>query len=119
MQIALIPALAFFVYKIVKDKNLVLGAIAAVIILMDPLPSPTISSAALSAYNLQSFAPSYYLGFVLVNAHVLQTVLLVGALYFGFSKKPWLSALLFAFGAFDPRAALLAFHCFYGSIGKK
>jgi len=48
------------------------------------------------------------LGYALVNAHVLQTVLLVGALYFGFAKKPWLSALMFAFGAFDPRAALLA-----------
>lgn len=45
---------------------------------------------------------------MLGNAHVLQVVLLLGALYFGFAKKPWLSALLFAFGAFDPRAALLA-----------
>jgi hypothetical protein len=42
------------------------------------------------------------------NAHVLQTTLLVAALYFGYTKKPWLSALLFTFGAFDPRAALLA-----------
>src|SRR5208283_4525963 len=118
LQLALIPALAFFVYKIVKDKNLVLGAIAAVIVLIEPLPSPSIYSAAANllllhnrvlGLNLQSFSPSYYSGYVLANAHILQTVLLVGALYLGFTKKPWLSALLFAFGAFDPRAALLAF----------
>jgi hypothetical protein len=29
-------------------------------------------------------------------------------LYLGFTKQPWLSALLFAFGAFDPRAALFS-----------
>ena len=86
MQLALMPALAFFVYKIIKDKNIVLVTIAAIII----------------------FSPSYYVGYVLANAHILQTVLLVGALYFGFIKKPWLSALLFAFSVFDPRAALIA-----------
>ena len=115
VQLALIPALAFFVYKIVKDKNLVLGAIAAVIVLIDPLPSPSINSVEVNllhyrvfSLNAQSFSPSYYCGYVLANAHILQVVLLVGALYLGFAKKPWLSALLFAFGAFDPRAALLA-----------
>ncbi len=107
VQIALIPALAFFVYKIVKDKNLVLGATAAIIVLIDPLPSPLINSVAISL-NIQSFAPSYFIGYLTVNAHILQTILLIGALYFGFAKKPWLSALMFAFGTFDPRAALLA-----------
>lgn len=86
LQFALIPALAFFVYKLVKGKNLVFGSIAAVIVLAEP---------------------SYFFAYQLGNAHVLQTVLLVGALYFGFVKKPWISALLFSFSAFDPRAALL------------
>ena len=115
LQLALIPALAFFVYKFVKEKNLIVGAVAAAVILIEPLPSPTINFSASSvlsgrmfSLNSQSLAPSYYCGYVLANAHVLQTVLLVGALYFGFTKKPWLSALLFAFGAFDPRAALIA-----------
>ena len=108
VQLALIPALAFFVYKIVKDKTIVLGATAAIIILIDPLPSLLTNSANAFILNVQSFSPSYYLGYVLANAHILQTVLLIGALYFGFTKKPWLSALLFAFGAFDPRGALLA-----------
>jgi hypothetical protein len=108
IQVALMPALAYFVYKIIKNKNTVLAAAAAVIVLIDPLPSTMINSATIVSLNIGSFAPSYFLGYALVNAHVLQTVLLVGALYFGFAKKPWLSALMFAFGAFDPRAALLA-----------
>jgi len=45
--------------------------------------------------------------YVYVNAHVLQAILLVDALYFGVAEKPWLSALLFAFGLLDPRAALV------------
>jgi len=113
-QFALIPALAFFVYKLVKDKDLVLGSTAAVIVLIDPLRSPLISHATLSLLhyhaailNAKSFTSSYYLGYMQGNAHILQTVLLAGALYFGYAKKPWLSALLFAFGSFDPRAALI------------
>ena len=62
----------------------------------------------LLSLHVQTFSPSYYCGYLLANAHILQTVLLVGALYFGFAKKPWLSALLFAFGLFDPRSALFA-----------
>jgi hypothetical protein len=108
LQIALIPALAFFVYKLVKDKSLCLGAITAVLVMIDPLPSLMTNSAGVTL-NLGSFVPSYLLGYALVNAHILQTVLLVGALYFGYAKKPWLSALMLAFGLLDPRAALLAF----------
>lgn len=116
IQLALVPALAFFVYKLVKDKNVVLGAVAAIIVLFEPLPTPAMNypSAPLIHFwifsvNSQAFAPSYYCGYYYVNAHILQTVLLVGALYFGFAKKPWLSALFFAFGLLDPRAAIVTF----------
>jgi hypothetical protein len=115
VQLALIPVLAFFVYKLVKDKNYILGAIAAFIILIQPLPTPSINvpyapliNLGLFSVNSQSFAPSYYCGYFFVNAHILQTVLLVGALYLGFVKKPLLSALLFSFGLLDPRAAIVA-----------
>jgi hypothetical protein len=116
MQFLLILALGFFVYKLVKDKNIFLGTIAAVIVLVDPLlfaPSASYSVTGFLHYRIlslhvQTFSPSYYCGYLLANAHILQTVLLVGAVYFGFAKKPWLSALLFAFGVFDPRCALLA-----------
>ncbi len=89
LQFVSIFALAFFVYQIVKNKKLVGAAIVAFIILI-------------------AFQPGYYWGYAQANAHIIQTSLIVGALYFGFSKKPWLSALLFAIGAFDPRGALLA-----------
>ena len=116
VQAILILVLAFFVYKIVASKNLFVGAAAAVIVLVDPIliaPSASYSIAGFLHYRMlslhvQTFSPSYYCGYLLANAHILQTVLLVGAIYFGFSKKPWLSALLFAFGAFDPRVALFA-----------
>jgi hypothetical protein len=115
LQFALIPALAFCIYKLVKDKSLILASIASVIVLIDPLPALSLSNSTLNllgvrveSLNAQSFSPSYFSGYMMGNAHVLQTTLLVAALYFGYVKKPWLSALLFTFGAFDPRAALLA-----------
>ncbi len=116
LQFLLILPLAFFVYKLIKGKNLFAGVAAAVIVLVDPIlvaPSASYSIAGFFHYRMlslhvQTFSPSYYCGYLLANAHILQTVLLVGAIYFGFAKKPWLSALLFAFGVFDPRVALFA-----------
>ena len=115
LEFALIGALAFFVFKLVKDKNLVVASVAAAIVLIEPLPSFEFSSSSVNllmirvqSLNAQTFSPTYFCGYMLGNAHVLQTILLVGALYFGYAKKPWLSALMFAFGALDPRAAILA-----------
>jgi hypothetical protein len=115
LQLALIPLLAFFVYKLIKDKNPILGAIAAFIVLVQPLPTPASNIPFTEQIhlwnfniNVQSFSPSYYCGYVYINAHILQAILLVGALYFGYSKKPWFSALLFAFGLMDPRAAIFS-----------
>jgi hypothetical protein len=115
LQFALLPLLAFFVYKLTKDKNPIIGSIVTVIILIEPLPVPPIfsSTTGLLNYgtvglNVLSLAPSYFIGYVVVNAHILQTILLVGAFYFASIKKPWISALLFAFSAFDPRASIFA-----------
>ncbi|MCJ7639850.1 MAG: hypothetical protein MUO70_08270, partial [Euryarchaeota archaeon] len=96
IQFLSILALAFFVYKLIEDKNLFLGVIVAVIVLLDPLliaPSISYDGANFLHYRMislhvQTFSPSYYCGYLLANAHILQTVLLVGALYFGFAKKP-------------------------------
>jgi len=116
IQFYSIAFMGFFVYHLVKDKNIFLATIVAIIVILDPLLyAPSISYDFNSFFNTriaflhdQSFSPSYCCGYLLANAHILQTAILVGALYFGFSKKPWLSALLFAFGVFDPRAALSA-----------
>ena len=116
IQFLSILAAAFFVYKLVKDKSLFLAVPAAVIVLVDPLliaPSMSYNIASFLHYrmislHLQTFSPSYNVGYLMANAHILQAALLVGALYFGFSQKPWASALLFAFALFDPRTALFA-----------
>ena len=114
VQLALMPVLGFFVYKLVKDKKLLLAVLACIVVLIDPLPSLPITQAQthslyyrFTSINPQTFSWSYYGGWVVGQAHILQTILLVGALYFGFSKKSWLSALLFTFGSFDPRFALM------------
>jgi hypothetical protein len=115
VQLALMPFLAFFVYKLVKDKNPILAGLACVLVLIDPLPSLPIGQTQIqllnyrfTSINLQTFSSAYYWGYVCGNAHVLQTILLVASMYLGISKRPWLSALVFAFGSFDPRFALLA-----------
>lgn len=115
VQLFLMPILAFFVYKLVKDKNIILAALACTIVLLAPLPSLPINQDAqtqlfyrFTYISMQSFSWSYYWGWAVGQAHILQTILLTGALYCGISKKPWLSALMFALGSFDPRFALLA-----------
>ena len=116
IQFLLILFLAFFVYKIIRNKSLILGVVTAIIVLVDPLLiSPSISYDVANflhyrmlSLHVQTFSPSYYCGYLLANAHILQTVFLVGALYFGFAKKPWFSALFFTFAIFDPRTALFA-----------
>lgn len=108
--------MAFFVYRLVEGKSLILAVTVAMVVLLDPiLFAPSIGYDSLGflhmrmiSLHFQTFSPSYYCGYLLANAHILQTALLVGALYFGFTNKSWVSALLFAFGAFDPRAALFA-----------
>jgi hypothetical protein len=116
VQFLSVTAMAFFVYTLVKDKNLFLAVPVVLIVLVNPiLISPSIKydwtnfmHYRMISLHVQTFSPSYYAGYLLANAHILQTALIVGALYFGYTKKPWLSALLFAFGVFDPRVALLA-----------
>ncbi|MFA5572195.1 MAG: hypothetical protein WDA42_03735 [Candidatus Bathyarchaeia archaeon] len=95
-------ALAFFVYKIVENKELALGCITAIVILLLPIPGAL-------QFDAMTFFPGYYWGYALANAHVIQTTLIVASLYFGFVKKPLLSAFMLAVSSFDPRVTLLAF----------
>ena len=116
IQFLSILALGFFVYKLVKDKPLIASSVVAVIVIANPilfLPSVKYSVTSflhwrIVSINLQTISPSYFCGYILANAHILQNTLLVGALYFGFAKKPWLSAAMLTFGILDPRSALFA-----------
>ena len=115
LQLALMPVLAFFVYKLLKDQNLAIAILVSIVVIIDPLPSLPLNQASLdslhyrfTSLNPQTFSLSYYGGYVCGNAHVMQSVFLIGAMYFGLIRKPWLSGLMFAIGVFDPRFALLA-----------
>jgi hypothetical protein len=101
IQVISIFVLAFFVYKLLKDKDVALACIAAVIVLLLPIPNDL-------RFDAMAVFPSYYWGYALGNAHVIQTSLIVAALYFGLTKKPWLSSLFLAISSFDPRVTLLA-----------
>ena len=115
VQLFLMPILAFFVYKLVKDKNASTRSFSkhhsftcSLAILTDRSIPPSAVFYRFTSIRLQTFSWSYYWGWAVGQAHILQTILLTGAMYFGTSKKPWLSALMFTLGAFDPRFALMA-----------
>lgn len=105
VQLALIPLLAFFVYELVKSKNIIFVIAVSAIVLVQPLPS-IIGGGEFSFSVVLLY--SYYMAWCHANAHILQTVLLVGAIYFSAYRKPFYSTLLFSFGLLDPRVALLA-----------
>ena len=107
LQLLLIPILAFFVYKLVEDKKPVLAVACSMIILIQPLPKIIIGADLPPSIDFNPFS-SYYGGWINGNAHILQTVLLIGAIYFLAFRKPLWSALLFSFGLLDPRMGLLA-----------
>lgn len=121
IQFLSVTVAAFFVYKLVEKKPLILASVVAEVVLVNPLLFPLIFSPSgghgladflhyrIYSLHVQTISPLYYSGYLTANAHILQNTFLVGALYFGFTKKPWLSALLFTFGSIDPRASLPAF----------
>ncbi len=110
LQAASIFVLAFFVYKLVKDKSLILGAVATFLVIVAPVPGFPITPNEYNSLSIffHSLCPLYYDGYALGNAHVIQAAFIVGAFYFGFAKKPWSSAIFFALSAFDPRGSLIA-----------
>ena len=70
MQFLSILALAFFVYKLVKDKNLFLASIVAVIVLVDPLlfsPSASYSAAESSPFPYDKLACPDFLAKLLLR----------------------------------------------------
>lgn len=108
LQLLLVFIMAFFVYVLIKKENLTVFTIISTIVLLQPLPF-------IIGDNQSSFRvggalyASYNLAWLNANAHVLQTVLIVGAIFFlVYNYRPFISASLFSFGCFDPRMGLLA-----------
>jgi len=99
VQFLSVFASAFFVYHLVRDKNFFLGSIAVVMVLLSP---------AAIGFDARVIFQGYYWGYAMANAHIIQTALIVGALYFAYTKKPWFCAFMVALACFDPRVVLLA-----------
>jgi hypothetical protein len=101
VQFLMLPFMAFFIYKILSGKPLAVTIIVIVIALLLPLPG-----------TQWGLSPSYYWQWGEGQAKVFITFLLLLCFYFGWSNKPVLSGIAFAFGLFDPRFGLLAIPLF-------
>ena len=98
--------MAYFVYCLIKKENLDKVSIISAIILLQPLPFIRVGGE--PHFDVGALY-SYHMAWVNANAHILQTVLIVGAIFFlVYNYRPLLSAMLFSFGCLDPRIGLLA-----------
>jgi hypothetical protein len=100
-QFALLPLMAFFLYRLLGKRGLLLTFIVMAIALL--LPFPTLN---------WGFSVSYYWQWGEGQAKVIETFLLLLSFYFGFREKPYLSGIALAFGFFDARFGLLALPLF-------
>jgi hypothetical protein len=101
VQFLMLPAMAYFIYKILSGKPLVVTFVVILIALFLPLPFPQ-----------WGFSPSYYWQWGEGQAKVFITFLLLLSFYLGWRGKPVLSGIALAFGFFDPRFGLLAIPLF-------
>jgi hypothetical protein len=97
VQFMLLPAVAFFLYRLLNTKHL--AVVIAVSVLALLLPFPTAN---------WGLSPSYFWQWGEGQAKVLVTFLLLLSFYFGRKSKPYLSGITFALGFFDVRFGLLA-----------
>jgi len=101
VQFLLLPIMAYFLYKILGSKSLVITFVVIAVALLLPFPTPQ-----------WGFSPSYYWQWGEGQAKVFVTFLLLLSFYLGSRGKPILSGVAFAFGFFDPRFGLLAIPLF-------
>ena len=101
LQFLLLPVVAFLLYGLLKERSTL--TIAVVIIIAILQPSPT------SQWGLSA---SYFWQWAEGQDKVLNTALLLLALYLGKSQKPILSGAVLGLGAFDPRFFLLSLPLF-------
>jgi hypothetical protein len=97
IQFALLPLMAYLIYKLLDDKHPAVIFAVLVVVLLLPFPG-----------TQWGLFPSYYWQWGEGQAKVFLTFLLLLSFYFGKQNKPVLSGLAFAFGFFDPRFGLLA-----------
>jgi hypothetical protein len=101
VQFLMLPAMAYFIYKLLSNKPLAVTFIVIVVALLLPFPT-----------SQWGFSPSYYWQWGEGQAKVFITFLLLLSFYLGWRGKPALSGVAYAFGFFDPRFGLLAIPLF-------
>jgi len=101
IQFALLPLMAFLLYKLLENKNpaIAMAILNAVLLLPYPMPG-------------RGLSVSYYMSWAEGQAKILLSALLLVSFYLGYKGKPKLSGITFAFGAFDPRFLFLALPLF-------
>jgi len=110
IQFLLLPLMAFLVYTLLEERNILTIAIVIVIAILQPSPVPH-----------WGLSVSYFWQWGEGQDKVLNTTLLLLSFYLGKTRKPVLSGVVFALGAFDPRFFLLGLplFVFYNSVNLK
>ena len=101
IQFALLPIMALLLYKLLEKKNPLIALLILVAVLVLPYPMPG-----------RGLSVSYFMSWAEGQAKIFLSFLLLLSFYFGYKGKPELSGAVFAFGAFDPRFAVLALPLF-------
>jgi hypothetical protein len=96
-QFLLLPLVALMVYRITREKGLLVSGVVAVLVLLQPSPVPG-----------WGISASYYWQWGEGQAKVLLTFLLVSGLYLTKFGHPRSAGLALALASFDPRFVLLA-----------
>jgi Glycosyltransferase family 87 len=101
IQLMLLPAIAYMLYKLLDNKHVVVTFSLMVIALLLPFPSPN-----------GGLSLSYYWQWGEGQAKVFLTFLLLLSFYLGNNGKPVLSGIALSLGFFDVRFGLIALPLF-------
>ena len=101
VQLFLLPVMAFLIYSLLKEKNALITVAVIIIVLLQPWPTMH-----------WGLSVSYYWQWAEGQDKVLNTTLLLLSFYLGRTRRPILSGIVLALGAFDPRFFLLALPLF-------
>ena len=101
VQFLLLPVMAFLVYTLLKGRSILTIAIVIIIAILQPSPVPH-----------WGLSVSYFWQWGEGQDKVLNTTLLLLSFYLGKGRKPLLSGVALALGAFDPRFFLLSLPLF-------
>jgi hypothetical protein len=101
IQFLLLPVMAFLVYALLNERSVLTIAIVIIIAILQPSPVPH-----------WGLSVSYFWQWGEGQDKVLNTTLLLLSFYLGKSRKPVLSGVTLALGAFDPRFFLLSLPLF-------